>query len=359
MFRPKRGKHTVNTRLLGLAVLAVAAIVGLTSVCVAEEPCAQPPACYNQPCGDAIGCAPACVPEHFVFGELLYLRPRNDGVEYAVPSNLVAPLPVVQVGRTGTLNPQFEPGFRIGGGFEFDCCSSISAAFTHYENGANDAISTDTPFVLRSMVRVPASATTAPQWLDATAHGFTKFDIVDIDYRHVFYCTERTKVNYVAGFRYANLRQSFSSVFTPSIQENVDTLINFDGAGIRLGLEGERSAECCNIFVYGKAAVSFLGGEFQANYTQMDATSVLPTADTSWKEARLVSILDCELGLGWQGCDGHVRASAGYMVNGWLNVVKTSEFLSSVQANQYHGANRIDGNALVFDGLVTRLELRW
>jgi hypothetical protein len=47
------------------------------------------------------------------------------------------------------------------------------------------------------------------------------------------------------------------------------------------------------------------------------------------------------------------------MINGWLNVVKTPEFIAAVQANQYHGPDKIDGNALVFDGLVTRLEYRW
>jgi hypothetical protein len=63
--------------------------------------------------------------------------------------------------------------------------------------------------------------------------------------------------------------------------------------------------------------------------------------------------------LGWTGCNGHVRASAGYMVSGWFNVVKTPEFITAVQANQYHGPDKIDGNALVFDGLVTRLEYCW
>ena len=53
-----------------------------------------------------------------------------------------------------------------------------------------------------------------------------------------------------------------------------------------------------------------------------------------------------------------MRASAGYMVSGWLNVVKTPEFISAVQANKYHGPDKIDGNGLVFDGLVASIELR-
>ena len=57
-----------------------------------------------------------------------------------------------------------------------------------------------------------------------------------------------------------------------------------------------------------------------------------------------------------------LRASAalgGYTVSGWLNVVKSAEFISAVQANNYHGPDKIDGNGLVFDGFVGHAELRW
>jgi hypothetical protein len=79
---------------------------------------------------------------------------------------------------------------------------------------------------------------------------------------------------------------------------------------------------------------------------------------TDWSEARCVSILDAELGVGWMSCNGHVRASAGYMFSGWMNVAKQSEFIASVQRNDYHGPDKISGNGLVFDGLVAHLEFR-
>jgi hypothetical protein len=351
----------MNARNLTLAVAAALTVLFLNSVGQAGEPCAQPQACAT-PCDAEPSCCPPtrCAPDRFVFADFLYLRPRNDGIEYAVPTNLIAPRDVVQAGRTATLNPQFQPGFRIGGGVAFDSCSTISAAFTHYENSISDEIHGTQTVPLRSMVAVPATESTANIYQDAYARQFLRFDLVDADYRHVFYCTDRTTIDYLIGFRYANLRQSFASQFgTGDIEETVDTLVNFDGAGIRFGIEGERSAECCNLFLYGKAAASFLGGEFQANYVQARAAEPLPTAQTDWTEARLVSILECEIGVGWAGCNGHVRASAGYMISGWLNTVKTSEFIESVRANQFHGKDRVDGNALVFDGLVSRVEFLW
>ena len=172
----------------------------------------------------------------------------------------------------------------------------------------------------------------------------------------MFYCDEYTSVNYLVGIRYASLKQTFDSQFESTITENVDTEVNFDGAGIRFGLEAERHG-CHNLFLYSKASASFLGGEFRGNYLQGSSNDPV-IVQTNWKEARLVSILDCELGLGWESSNGHVRALTGYMFNSWLNVVKTSEYISAVQANAYHGPDKIGGNGLVFDGLVARIELR-
>jgi hypothetical protein len=345
------------------AIMAVVVSLSLASASLAKDQGVGPEP--QQPCAEACDCEPICCPASCerglqVYGELLYLRPRNDGLEYAVPINgpIESGVVPIQVGRTASLNPQFEPGFRIGGGFNFDCCSNISATFTHYENSADDSISVDSPFVIRSMVMNPSTLDAAGDWHDASAHQFMKFDLADIDYRHVFYCSERSKVDYLVGIRYASLDQSFSSQFDSIISANVNANVNFDGAGLRFGLEGERAAACRNLFVYGKAFASFLGGEFQGNYLQSSVNDPV-IAQTDWKEARLVSILECEVGLGWASPNGHWRASAGYMVSGWLNVVKTSEYIAAVQANQYHGPDKIDGDALVFDGLVSHLEYRW
>jgi hypothetical protein len=319
----------------------------------------------QQPCAEACDCEPICVPACCerglsVYGELLYLRPRNDGLEYAVPINgpIQAGAVPIQVGHTASVDPQFEPGFRIGGSMDFGCNSTISASYTHYENSVDDSISGTPSAVIYAMVMNPSTLDAAGTWNAASAHQFMKFDVADIDYRHVFYCNECSKVNYLVGLRYASLKQSFSSEFDSIITANVDSDVNFDGGGFRLGLEGERHAACRNIFVYGKASASFLGGEFRADYLQSSVNDPV-IAQTDWKEARFISILECEVGLGWTSPSGHVRASAGYMVNGWLNVVKTSEYITAVQANQYHGPDQIDGNALVFDGLVSRLEFRW
>ena len=193
--------------------------------------------------------------------------------------------------------------------------------------------------------------------VSANAYQTFNFNLADLDYRRVFLCSEDYSINYVLGLRYANMKEQFHSEFDHSITVDVDTNVNFDGGGLRLGLEGERFGCNHRFFVYGKGAVSLLGGEFEGSYVQ-GAPTLTPDVQTDWREARLVTILDCELGAGWESPNGHVRLSAGYTINAWLNAVKTADFIASVQANQYHGTNQVDGSGLVFDGVVARVEFK-
>jgi hypothetical protein len=331
-----------------------------SSMCENLQPCPQVEGCGvgNGCCPEASCCGCLCVRKE-IFAEYLYLRPLNAGVEYAVPFNgPISGFPTsLQEGRTASVNPDFSSGFRAGGALWLDDCTAIAVTFSHYENNADDSISVLPPLVLRSMVMHPSSFDADADWLDARAHQYIRFELADLDYRHEFYSSECSLIDYVVGIRYANLRQEFDSQFDEFITGTVNTNVNFDGGGLRLGLEAERYGTR-GISVYGKAAASFLGGEFRGTYLQAD-TNLPVVTQTAWKEARFVSILDCEVGVHWTSCNRRVRASAGYMVSGWMNVVKTGEFISSVQANKYHGPDKINGNGLVFDGLVARLEYNW
>ena len=208
------------------------------------------------------------------------------------------------------------------------------------------------------MVAHPSSFDADFPWDSASAYQDIAFNLVDLDYRHVFLCDERYSLKYLVGIRYAEFSQSFRSQFESIISGNVNTDVNFDGAGFRLGLEGEhtRRATSCSS-TERLQPVSWAANSAVAISKAASNDPVI--AETTWKEARFVSILDCEVGVGWTGCNGHVKASAGYMMSGWLNAVKSAEIHLAVQANQYHGPDKVDGSALVFDGFVGRLEAQW
>jgi hypothetical protein len=179
------------------------------------------------------------------------------------------------------------------------------------------------------------------------------FDLIDIEYREIISCGSDYETNFVVGTRYANLEQQFAMRLPINGNETVDTDIDFDGIGLRLGLEGSRYARR-GLSAYGKGFVNLLAGEFRADYDQGNSfdSSVV---DTNWEAGRLVPILDLETGLGWTTANGCWYFSLGYLYSAWFNSVKTDEFIDAVQANNFTDL----GGTLTFDGLVARVEARF
>ena len=116
-------------------------------------------------------------------------------------------------------------------------------------------------------------------------------------------------LDYVVGVRYAELGQEFDANFADALSTNLaamQTNVNFDGVGLRLGLDGER-ALAGGFYTSAKAVANFIGGEFRANYIQGDTVNPLEVS-TSWREARFVTILEAEVAAGWQSPGGRFRA---------------------------------------------------
>jgi hypothetical protein len=307
-------------------------------------PCSPPP-------------TPCWTPTWQLFGEAMFLRARDAEVPFAVPINgPIVPPPnnPIQVGPVALADPNYEPGFRVGLSRALDECTSLRATYSFLETNAVDASATTAPNVLRSLVAHPSSQSAATDFLFATASNDIDFQLADVDYRGLIACNDRFALHYVLGSRYFHLRQDFWSQFTDLGTETVATQVYFDGGGLRVGLEGERHAANYGLMVYGRSAASFVAGEFRGRYNQQDSFDPL-VVNTTWKAGRLVPMLDLELGFGWTSPCKHWRLTSGYMVNAWFNTVRTKDFIRAVQNNSFDGM----GNALVFDGVVGRIEYRY
>lgn len=296
-----------------------------------------------------------------VFGELLFLRARGAEVAYAVPiDGAIVPPPVspIQVGPIAVADTDYSTGFRIGGQIALDDCTSVGLSFTRFQSSSTDSVATAAPLVLRSLVLHPGTANAGSDFLSADANLDVKFDLVDADYRAVWASGDLWVVNYLFGARYGNLMQDFTGVYTGT--GTTDTLItnsNFDGAGIRVGMDAMRFAACSGFLVYGKSSASFLAGQYRARYTQFSDVDPL-IVDTTWSAGRLVSVLDLELGAGWQSPCGCWRVTSGYMVAGWLNTIPQNQWINAVQTNNFSNLSNTL-NPITFDGFTVRLDYRW
>jgi len=308
---------------------------------------------------DASCCPDPC--DWTVFGEFLYLRPGNDRVPIAVPINgaIVPPVDgiVVQAGETATADVGFQPGFRVGMSRAWDECSRVGVCYTRFEGVNNSAVATTAPLVLRSAVSHPGTYAAPTDFLDAAARYDIQFQLADLDYRRIWLSGDQYVVNYVVGARYAHLGQTLNAISSNStVIETVDTQVLFDGAGIRVGLEGERHAACSGWMIYGSGMASFLGGTFRGDFLQVtNAAGAIPQVVNGWKDDRVVSILEIEAGVGWVSESGCLRLKGGYLVSGWFNAPTTDRFIRSVHRNRVIGVD----DTLTFDGVSLRAEVRF
>jgi hypothetical protein len=256
------------------------------------------------------------------------------------------------------MNPEYSPGFRVGVDRAINECSEVAVSYTYYRQEDNVGLATEpNPFVIQSLVFNPSTTDAGTNWILAGAHDITSFQFADLDYRHSLFGCDCSCVNYFIGLRYAHSYQEFDSTFADIIIANTYAHVNFDGVGLRAGLDGER-AIAGGFYGSAKAAVNFIGGEYRADFLQGNTNQPVEVT-TSWRGAELVTILEAEVAVGWQSCNGHFRGSLGYLINDWCNNIRPADYINSVQTNSYKGANQMNTASLVFDGLTAHAEVTW
>ncbi len=293
-----------------------------------------------------------------VFAEVLYLRPGNVDLVYAVEQTSFDPNLASPTGPVGRANIDNGTGFRIGASWAIDNCASIAATYTWFESDTEDRISANPGNVLSLIVAHPSVANSGATSLSATASYDIDFQLIDVDYRALLWGTCDSAINYTVGLRYAHLAQDFiasQEIFSAAGLTTVATQIDFDGAGIRFGLDGIKRRPGTGLLLYAKGDVNFVGGEFKANYRQTNQFGGTAVIGNNLEDYRIVTILDAELGLGWESQGGRVRVTGGYAISGWFNTLTTGSYIDGVRAGSYNDLN----DALTFDGLVSRIELRY
>ncbi|MEM8947278.1 MAG: Lpg1974 family pore-forming outer membrane protein [Planctomycetota bacterium] len=294
----------------------------------------------------------------------LYLHTTDADVAYAQQVNGVGGAGTVPFGQVGSLGPHHEPGFRTTATMAFSACSSLVLGYSFFESDSIDAIGI--PSVagggVNSLVHHPAALITGSSGPVSAAYD-VDFQLADFAYRSILKATDTYAINWSAGGRYASLTQDFRSLGTFSGGQSGSILtqsnIDFDGGGLTFGLDGERRFGASGLSMYSKGTLGALSGRFHADYllnnNSVGTAPIGAIAIADWEENRIVTTLDLEAGLHWTSKKRRVRASAGYMVSFWFNTMTTSEFINSVQANNFVNAD----DTLMFEGLTTSLELRF
>ncbi len=323
--------------------------------------------CYNS-CTDCCYCQSCCacpqIYDHFTsgWGEFLYLQASGADMAHAQQQNGTGGAGTVPFGIIGTVDPDYSPAARIGFNWAIDRCSSIAGSYTYYES---DAVQSTVPPAIGggagtvgSLVHHPAATIIGS---NGPVQGFydINYQMIDIDYRKLFRGCCDHWINWSVGARYGHLEQDFLQVgnFAGGAAGaiNTATTIDFDGGGLKFGLDGEKLIGCHGFSGYGRAAVAPMIGQFRSRYRMRNTTTQVDLAIAEWNDDRFVTNLEYEFGLRWTNKSGRLRLAGGYMAQFWYNAITTPGLVDAVQANNYSDV----GDTISFDGFVGRVEVVW
>lgn len=289
-----------------------------------------------------------------VFGDFLFLTARDVDIAFATqvdgPVANAAPLASASI-----VNPDHEGGIRVGGRWAMDAGTSLTATYWHFRSeAANSLMFPANTGWIRSEVTHPSTPAIAPDSLIANADDEISFQMVDLMIESLV-CGERDfAIDVLFGLRYAQFNEQFRSAFAINGSTIVDSEIDFNGLGIRLGLEGKRRLDC-GLLVYGRVIGNLLMGELSADYRQRNALAGVQATNVIDDQFRFVPQLEFELGVGWQSSSGRLRLRAGYYIGTWFNVATSSEWIDAVQRNNISDVKR----SVLFDGMTIRAEYRF
>ena len=292
-----------------------------------------------------------------IFAEALHLMPSNVDVVYALEQTDPDPLVANPTGPTGRISLDADAAIRGGFTHALSDCTSVMASYTWFETGTTSQINATPGNVLHSRIIHPSTLTSGAASTQATASYDLSFQRVELDYRMLLWGNRDAAINFSGGVRYANLDEQFESSQTIAVATGLTTVttdIDFDGFGIGLGLDAEKRSCTTGLLCYGKAGASFLQGEFKADYLQSNQFGGGTIGDTL-RDSRFVSILDLELGVGWQNDCGTCRVTAGYVASGWFNTVTTDSYVQGFRAGVLEDLSE----TLALSGLVGRIEYRY
>jgi Legionella pneumophila major outer membrane protein precursor len=301
-----------------------------------------------------------CKPKkcHFmIFGDFLYWTVHGADVPFAQAFDGIDPINSVPRGPVGVASPRFQPGVRVGGGASISENAWVVATFTYFRTDRDASLSAPNGDVLHNFLVFPNTTSSAVDSLTSAISYRIELYMGDLDYKCAFVNNSCLVMNWVAGVRYAHLDQNLVNTFQVTGSTTVDSHIDFDGVGPRVGIEGQYQMGC-GIYGYGQGILNVLFGQYRGNTTEQNVFTGL-VGQTSVTANRAIPVLEMELGLGWLSHNGCVRLSGGYYVGSWFNTMTMTSLSSGIGGVNFTTNGNNFRDTMVFDGFVLRAEFRF
>jgi hypothetical protein len=292
-----------------------------------------------------------------IFGDFLYWTVHGADVPFAQAFDGIDPVNSVPRGPVGVASPRFQPGVRVGGGVSICDNAWLVGTFTYFHTQRDASISAPNGDVLHNFLVFPNSTSSAPDSLTSALNYHITLYMADLDYKCAFVNNCHLLMNWVAGVRYGHTDQGLLNTFQVTGVTTVDSHIDFDGFGPRVGIEGQYQMRC-GFYGYGQGMFNVLFGQYRGNTTEQNVFTGL-VGQTSVTANRAIPILEMEVGLGWQSPKGCFRLSGGYYVGSWFNTMTMTSLSSGIGGVNFTTNGNNFRDTMTFDGFVLRGELRF
>ena len=349
-----------------LAGLVLAGLASNQPILHAEPPVASARIIItdDQPAKDAAPATPIeadhdsdCRRRWSIYGDLLLLAPRGETVPFAQIRDGEGPLAVPR-GGVGQVDADYSPGYRIGGSVGFEHVT-LTANFAYYDNTSHGAIAVANgdPFIITALTTHPNTINAAADSLAAQASLDVRFITGDVNALIGLCGSDCYRVSLLLGGRYGHLDQDFTAQYQILGATQVDTQINFDGGGPRVGLDGRYNVGRRG-FLFASRDVSFLFGHWAAKYLQQNVFAG-EQARTTFSDDRFTPLWQTELGVGWTSKNDRFEVMAGYTAQVWFNAMTTSSWIQGVQDGVFQTNRDNLRDTLSFDGLFVRAAFKY
>ena len=269
----------MNKKVLSKVILAFAALLLTTSAfAISREPCDTKEVCCEDPApGPFAFSYPrdmglACPRDFYAHGEFMWMKPSEEGLEYAMDqddttqSTTIFPLQngTVKGFSSGSQEWDWRPGFRVGFGFYSNYDSwNLDVNWTYLRMKADANADNGATGVLLPLFLPPLAAVTRPNYTSASSRWSGDYNTMDIMIGKPYHVSRYFTSNPQFGIRAGWIDQDYHvRYFDANLsKQNVFLKNDFWGVGLRGYYEGNFLLGS-GWYIYGKAAFSLLYGKF-------------------------------------------------------------------------------------------------
>jgi hypothetical protein len=260
----------------------------------------------------------------FAVGEYLLLQPRRTDLDFVIISPSASAFPQ---GSIESVDWHSNSGFRVGGGYQLPDHWEIGAYYTYLWTDSSRSFTAPPGSTLYPTLTQPIIPLGSVN--DAVATASLQYELFDVEIGQRFEPNASTSICIGGGGRFAWIDQNLQAAYTggTTVLTTVNSPINFYGAGLRFGAEGDWKVYH-GLGLYGRMFGSLLDGDFRTSYVEIANGGAAGLSDVSDRIRKIVPVTELGIGVYWQW--ENWRAQVGYEMANWFGMVDSPDFVSDV-----------------------------